>query len=136
MPHKDTIQTAVTDLKCARLVHPEDLAVGDRVAVSSVTYELATYLWCGADSFQFPPDELIRLTFKATDGHYPMTIKSICLPYVLCKCIGKQHVVHDLRQTQLTRLDRDFADAVVKAYEQDKKLNQKKKRKSKKKNRK
>lgn len=133
MASQNTIQSPETELKCSRLAHPEDLVVGDSVAVSTVTYELATFFWCGVDSFQFPPDELIRITLKATDGHYPMTIKSICLPYVLCKRIDGQHAVYDLRQLQLTRLDRDFANAVRGAYKADKKLNKKKKRKSKKK---
>ena len=133
MTAQDAISSAASDLKCSRLVHPEDLVVGDRVAISSVTYELPTYHWCGADSFQFPPGELVRLTLKANDGHYPMTIKSICLPYVLCKRIDKQHAVYDLRQLQLTRLDREFADDVCAAYKQDKKSNQKKKRNAKKK---
>ena len=136
MTRQDTIQSADAELKCSRLVHPEDLVVGDRVTISSVTYELATFLWCCADSFQFPPDELVKLTFKANEGHYPMTVKSICLPYVLCKRIDKKHAVYDLRQLQLTRLDRDFADAVRDAYKADKKANSKKKRKSKKKKRK
>jgi len=136
MASQNTIQLPETELKCSRLVHPEDLVVGDSVAVSTVTYELATFLWCGVDSFQFPPDELIRLTLKATDDHYPMTVKSICLPFVLCKGIDKQHAVYDLRRLQLRRLDQDFANAVRGAYKKDNKLNQKKKRKSKKKKRK
>ncbi len=136
MTRHETILAADSDLRCSRLVHPEDLVVGDRVTISSVTYELATYFWCGVDSFQFPPDELIRLTLKATDGHFPMTVKSICLPYVLCQRIDKQHAVYDLRQIQLTRVDRDFADAVCDACKEDKKSIKKSESKSKKKKRK
>jgi len=84
---------------------PEDLVVGDDVAISAMTYQLGTFVWCDIDSFQFPPDELIQLTFLANDDHQPQKIKSICLPFVLCQKINKKHVVYDFRQLQLKKRD-------------------------------
>ena len=136
MISQSTIESSDTALKCSKLVHPEDLVVGDSVVVSARTHQLASFFWCGVDSFQFPPDELIELTFLAVGNHYPQSVKSICLPFVLCQRIDKTHVVHDLRRLQLARLDESYAKAVRKAYKADKKRKAQKKRKSKKKNRK
>ncbi|MDB4767040.1 hypothetical protein OAG71_05080, partial [bacterium] len=82
------------------------------------------------------PNELIRLTVRPNDGHQPQTIKSICLPFVLCKKIDGKHIVHDLRQTHLSLVDPTFAAAIQKSYKSDLDKEKKKKRKKKRKKRK
>ena len=121
-------------LRVSKRIHPEDLNVGDHVAVTETIHQLPTYCWCGLDAYQHPPDELIRLTVRPQDGHQPLKIKSICLPWVLCKTIDGKHIVHDLRQTQLSRLDPGFVAAVHKSYKSD--LDKEKKKKGKKKRKK
>lgn len=113
-------QSVQNVLKAARRIHPEDLAVGDDVVVSEATYEFATFLWCGLDSFKYPADELIRLSFLASEDHFPQQVVSICLPYLLCKKVDGKHVIHDLRSLQLARLESGFASAARDAYKADK----------------
>jgi len=128
----ENISDATADaLKVSRRVHPEDFNVGDHVAISEIIYEYGTFCWCGLDSYQYPPDELIRLTVRPSEGHQPLTVKSICLPLVHVKKIDGKHTVLDLRQTQLVRLDPTFAAAVRKSYKSDLRKEKKKKRKKK-----
>lgn len=133
-PSQKRQSSSTAELTASRRLHPEDLKIGDDVAISETHHELATCCWLGLDSFQYPPDELIRLTFKAFGDHHPQKIKSICLPFVLCQQSDGKHIVHDLRQVQLTRLDAGFASDVTTALKSDK--GDSKKRKKKKKNKK
>ena len=139
IPHGKTETTSdatANELKVSRRIHPEDLNVGDRVAIAETINEYGTFCWCGLDSYQYPPDKLIRLTVRPHDGHHPQTVKSICLPYVLCKMVNGKHIVHDLRQTHLSLLDPFFAAAVEASYKSDLDKEKKKKRKKQRKKRK
>lgn len=127
---------SVMERKASKRLHPEDLKIGDDVAVSQTYHELATYCWCILDSFQHPPDELIRLSFMDQGDHHPQKVKSICLPYVLCQKSDGKHIVHDLRQLQLTRLDSKFALAVDTALKMDKRSLKKRKKTTRKKKKK
>lgn len=121
-------------LKASKRVHPEDLKIGDDVAISETHHQLATCCWLGLDSFQYPPDQSIRLSLMASGDHHPQKVKSICLPFVLCQQSDGKHVVHDLRQMQLSRLDATFAADVATALQSDKQASHKaKKKKTKKK---
>ena len=133
VPTDDFNESRSADLKVSRLVHPEDLVVGDNVAIFEVSYQLGTYHWFSIDTFAYPPEKLIRLNYLPQDDQYPQTVESICLPFVLCKLTNGKHAVHDLRRVKLTRLDLEFAKAVRAAYKADKGLDKSKKKKSKKK---
>ena len=119
-------------LKVSRKLHPEDIAIGDNVAVSEVAYQYAPYMWFGVDSSVLPPHEVVQLTYYPNDSHEPLIVKSVCLPFVLCEQVDTVHVVFDLRQTQLARLDPTFATAVRKALKANV-SNSKSRKKSKKK---
>lgn len=108
-------------LTVARTVYPEDLSVGDNVVVAEVTYEVGTFAWCGADLTVRPPEDPIRIPYRPHDEHHPMTVKRVCLPYVLCKTLEKKHRVVDLRQVKLALVDPDFAEAVRVGYKADRK---------------
>ena len=117
-------EIAGSELKVSRKLHPEDIVIGDQVAVSEVGYQCASFMWCGFDSTILPPDRVVSLTFYPCVPNEPLTVQSVCLPFVLCEMINGDHVVHDVRQTQLVRLDQDFAGAVrcaLKANEDSKK---------------
>jgi len=80
------------------------------------------------------------LRLLAEDDLKPQSVKSICLPYVLCRTTQGTHVVHDLRKTQLVKLDTSYAQSVRKAWKADTKSledgKKKQKTKKRKKNRK
>lgn len=121
-----------SQLKVSRKLHPEDIAIGDNVAVSEVAFQYAPFLWFAVDSSVLPPREVVQLTFYPDDRHEPLIVKSVCLPFVLCEHVDARHVVFDLRKTQLVRLDPTFATAVRKALKANV-SNSKSKKKSKKK---
>lgn len=124
-------QTELEDsqLKVSRRLHPEDIAIGDDVAVSEIAYQYASFMWFGVDSSILPPHETVQLTFFPSGDHEPLTVKSVCLPFVLCERAEAQHLVIDLRQTQLVRLDKSFANSVRAALKSNDSIKKKSKRK-------
>lgn len=127
-----------SQLKVSKKLHPEDIAIGDDVAISEVAYQYASFHWFGVDSTVLPPHEVVQLTFNPGDMNEPLVIRSVCLPFVLCQQVDETHVVLDLRRTQLVRLDPFFARTVRKALKANDTTSNKKgksKKKSKRKNR-
>lgn len=132
-------ETADASLKVAKRLHPEDLQLGDFVAISEFSCEYLPFLWDGVDPIRLPPDKPVRLKFLACDDHQAQEVKSVCLPFVLCQQTDGSHIIHDVRSVQLTRLDSEYAKAVRKAFKPKKKkgaevgLKKKKKQKKRKK---
>jgi len=119
---KNTTELSQSGLKSARRIHPEDLVVGDDIAITEVSYQYGTFAWCALDTFKYPADEVITLTYRATDDHFPQKIVSICLPFLLCELVDGKHMIHDVRTLQLARLESGFASAARHAYRADKEL--------------
>ena len=119
-----------SQLKVSRKLHPEDIAIGDNVAISEVAYQYASFMWFGVDSSVLPPHDVVQLTFYPYDSHEPLIVRSVCLPFVLCEQVNARHVVLDLRRTQLVRLDESFATTVRKALKANESSLKSKKRKS------
>lgn len=138
-PKSGQSELAESQLKVSKKLHPEDIAIGDNVAVSEVAFQYASFMWFGVDSTVLPPHEVVQLTYYPTDTNEPLIVKTICLPFVLCEQVDAQHVVLDLRRTQLVRLDPSFAHSVRKALKANesnsKSIKKSKKKKSKHKNR-
>jgi hypothetical protein len=115
----------------ASVLAPEDIQKGDFVATFSQTYELPSFYWDDCISASEP--SVIRLRFKSPDAGRPYRVKAICLPFVYVKRSKSDHAVLDVRSTQLVRLDRDYARAILadakKQSAADKKSKRKKKRK-------
>jgi hypothetical protein len=129
-------QTERAEPTACRAVHPEDLAVGEYVAVLQQRYQLGTYVWCGVDPHQFPPNEPVELTFRGTFEAL-LEVKEICFPFVLCTDYDSNVVVLDTRSTQLGRLSASFADGYKAAMKaKSNKANDSKSRKKKKKRKK
>lgn len=128
---KNKTQPTHPGLQAARQIHPEDLVVGDDIAITEVSYQYGTFAWCALDSFKYPADEVITLTYRATDDHFPQKIVSICLPFLLCEQVNGKHVIHDVRALQLTRLESGFAQLARDAYRADKESKSNKKAKKK-----
>ena len=140
---RDKSELESNGLQVARRLHPEDLKVGDDIVITEVSHQYGTFAWCGLNSFEFPADEVVTLTYLAIDSHFPQKVVSICLPFLLCEQVDSKHVIHDVRSVQLARLESGFAEAARSAYKADRELEstekpkkkKKKKRKGKKKQR-
>ena len=110
------IEREAIRLTSSRKVHPENLRVGDYVAIASVTYEIPSFLWCGLDHIAYPPDQTIDIAFtKSADENAPLLVKSVCLPFVLCKSVDGDHRLIDLRRTALLKLDNTFGQEAAKS---------------------
>ena len=105
-------ETTNSKITVARKLHPEDISVGDDVALSEVSYQFPSFFWCGADHAILPPESQVRITFLPIEEPQTLKVKSICLPFVLCTLADGKHQVYDVRQVQLVRLDRGFAQKV------------------------
>lgn len=98
----------------ARVLAPEDVRVGDFVAVLDVTCELPSFLWC-ADANVLPAHEPVRIRFLPYEGFQPYRVESVCIPFVLTALPAGGHSTLDVRCCRLARLDRRFGKAVWKA---------------------
>ena len=117
---RETTELKSDGLNVARRLHPEDLKVGDDIVITEVSHQFGTFVWCGLDSFQFPADEVVTLTYLANDNHFPQKVVAICLPFVLCEQVDSKHVIHDVRSLQFARLEPSFAEAARIANKLDK----------------
>ena len=98
-------------LTTARSVVPEDLRVGDGVAVAHTDLQVL------AD--QDPP---VGENYRVIKAHYiphdagdPLKVKAVCLPFVLAVNVAKQHVTLDVRRQHLVRLAPDYTRQAFKA---------------------
>lgn len=103
------------EIAVARVLAPEELCIGDFVAMLHVTYELPSFYWC-ADSFRIPHDEPVRIQLIPDGGGLPLKVRSICLPFVFVKDPDGKHHTLDVRKCRLARLHRDYAKIVWKAH--------------------
>ncbi len=98
----------------AKVLAPEDVRVGDYVALLLVVCEVPSFWWCGGVGTT-RPDEPIRIPFLVENGGVPLEVRSICLPFVLVKSPGGEHRSLDVRRYRLARLDRGYAKTAWKA---------------------
>lgn len=57
------IDETVAQSAAAKLLHPEDISVGDNVTLAIQSYNYPSFFWCMADPAIMPPDETVRLSF-------------------------------------------------------------------------
>lgn len=109
----ETVTKSKVKATACRSVHPEDITIGDHVVVLHQSFQVGTYVWCGLDAHQFPPSEPVEITFR---GNFEaLTVKEVCLPFVLCCDDESNVVVLDVRGLQIGRLSKRFAKAHRKA---------------------
>jgi len=104
----DAMIPAASDCSLAETVAPEDLCVGDYVAILNEINEYPSFLWC-RDPELNPPHEPIRVQWRACDGGKPFKVRAVCLPFVLLKNPNGKHKSIDIRGVQLVRLSREYA---------------------------
>jgi len=128
---QECLSTKAT-VSLAKSLAPEDIALGDYVAVLKVLYELPTYLWCGDSAFDSAieqRDQPVRMELMPFESGLPMRVTGVCLPFVMvCEPAGSNYPL-DIRRHRLARLDRNFAEAAFKAMKPSGKKPKKKKRK-------
>ncbi len=142
----DTDTQSDTELAIAKPLHPEDIAVGDDVAILFTSSQFPTFNWHGFDTSILPIDQPITITYLPYDDQEALVVQQICLPFLLCRTFDDRHRSLDVRQVQLARLNKSYAAADRKARKHDqkaassendkgskKKKRRKKKRKSKRK---
>jgi hypothetical protein len=98
----------------ARSLAPEDLSCGDFVAILHEIVEWPSFFW-SCDAQLLPPDELVRLTVRSSEGGTPLKVKAICLPFVFVKKPCGTHQTLDVRQHRLVRLTPEYAGVVWKS---------------------
>jgi hypothetical protein len=98
----------------ARCLAPEEIAVGDFVAVLRVVYEVPSFVWNDCDTFA-DRGELVRLAMIPEESSEPLKVKAVCLPFVLVKSRKGQQRGLDIRRFHLARVDSFYARAAWKA---------------------
>ena len=131
-PSSEQLETLDPNLAAARPLHPEDICVGDDVALYRVSYEWPSFLWCCADPSTLPPEQPVRITAYPGGEPQPMRVRAICLPFVVCRLANGDHSTFDIRQIQLARLDRQFAKFARRAIQSQNRKNRNKSRRKKK----
>ena len=94
----------------AASVAPEDVNVGDDVAVLNEASEYASFLW--DDALTSSPEDVIRVWWRPTEAGMPLKVKAVCLPFVFVTAPTGVSRTMDLRQVQLVRLSRTYARTV------------------------
>jgi hypothetical protein len=95
----------------ARPLAAEDVRRGDYVSVLSEIFELPSFLWT-SDAQLLPPDQLVRIECRGSEGGLPLKVKAICLPYIFVKKPCGGHKTLDVRQHRLVRLCPEYARLV------------------------
>jgi hypothetical protein len=102
------------DSRTAKVLAPEDLRVGDYVALLHVVWELPSFFWCGGIGTN-RPEEPVCLPLMPNNGGVPYRVRSVCLPFVLVKSPTGAPRHLDVRRYRLARLDRAYARAAWRA---------------------
>jgi len=105
MPMEKTNQ-----VKVARQVRPDDIRVGDYVAVLCETYEWPVF-FCGTDFG--PTSQRATMIPNATED--PVRIEAVCVPFVFVVDPGGERRVIDMRRVRLARVAKRFGRAVFEA---------------------
>lgn len=110
----------ISRTRAAKSIAPEDLKVGEFVAILSRTYQYPSYLWFSHDGDD--RYETVKLRFLPhKNAGEPMKVKAICLPFVLVQLASKKSETIDVRQCQLARLDKQFANLAWKDWKEQSK---------------
>jgi hypothetical protein len=95
----------------ARSLAPEDLKVGEYVAITAVIHEV--YL-CAQLERGYGPYEPVRLVCTECSDGAPLKVLAVCIPFVLVADGHGQRRPLDIRRLRLARLPRDYARKALK----------------------
>jgi hypothetical protein len=118
MPHCPETNTdsgaQSAESKMAKVLAPEDLRVGDYVALLHVVREVPSF-WLRDGIRAIGPIEPVRIAFMLNNGGVPYRVRSVCLPFVLVKTPSGRSRNLDVRRHRLARLTCAHAQAAWKA---------------------
>lgn len=107
-------RTTTTDqLSVAASVAPEDIKLGDFVAVLNEIEEFPSFLWSDAPN----AEELVRIRLIPAGSGKPLKVKAICLPFLFVRHPSGPYETLDIRRSQLVRLASTYAKPVWKKLE-------------------
>lgn len=95
------------NIKVCRQVRPDDVRIGDFVAVLCETYEWPT-IFCGSE---FGP-AVQRATLVPNQTDEPVRVEAVCVPFVFVVDAAGVHRVIDMRRVTLARVAKRFGRAV------------------------
>ena len=110
----------MTQTQTAKVLAPEDLAVGDEVAVLSELHEYISYFW-DSDASLRPPESPVRIRWIPRKVEPPLKVRAVCLPFVLVQQISGKCQQLDIRQVQLARLEAGYAKLARKHFKREQK---------------
>ena len=113
----------------AKKTHPEDLCVGDDVAVAEQVLQFPSYCWDECNSMFESKEQPVRISFQSLDPFEAYKVTALCLPFVMVTNRQEKAKVFDLRLTRLFRLSASFAESFRKQKKKKVKAKSKKKRK-------
>ncbi len=116
---KATLQQEFPQLVASRTVSPEDLAVGDYIAITRYVIEAPSFFWCCDETIR-QREELAQIWLMPKDIQPPMKVLEVCLPFVLTKTVDRRHKLLDLRMLQLVRVDPRYGRKVRKLVRKNK----------------
>ena len=122
------MEAVISKTRTTRTIAPEDIRVGEHVAILKVSYEYLSFLWC----FDSTGDKStpVRVTFLPfQDVGQPLKVLAVCLPFVVVSRSNSRKFSIDVRACQIGRVHEDY----VAAMKPDKKPEKKKKERKKKK---
>ena len=106
-------------LKTIRTLAPEDVRVGDYVAITQLVVELPSFFW--DDSATRDPSDPVRMPWIPGDGGLPRRVVDVCLPFVFVEEPDGRHCTLDMRRHRLARLSKRYARAALKRMAKDRK---------------
>jgi hypothetical protein len=98
----------------ARALAPEDIGVGDFVAVLHEITEWPSWFWCD-NALVAAPSEVVQIRYLPRDDAVALKVESVCLPFVLVKLPCGERRTVDVRRHRLARLGAKFAKAARRA---------------------
>lgn len=110
-PKVDWIKTMATQTLTTRQIAPDDMKIGDYVAI---THEYCEFIdRYASERHQQLTLQRVETLYEDEDAGTPLLVMRICLPFVLVRKPDKQYVSVDIRRFKLVKLDDHYAlDAI------------------------
>lgn len=103
--------TMGNEMTVARTLAPEDISVGDFVAITAVVHEV--YL-CSLLEKGYGPVEPLRLTCTECSDGAPLKVLAVCIPFVLVADGQGGRRPLDIRRHRLARVGKEYARKALK----------------------
>ncbi|MEM7456972.1 MAG: hypothetical protein AAF456_21690 [Planctomycetota bacterium] len=114
MTHASTVSETPFNTDVARMTAPEDVRVGDYIALLTETCQYPTFFWNTLDNNVLPPEDPVLIKYKPHPDDGPYKVLSVCLPFVFVEQPNGCTRIFDVRQCELARVSDDFARMVFK----------------------